>query len=99
MVCPEKRPASPGKENPAKGRWAPLLLAMLVVSSLSGQPVTNFTEKVYPIFQKAGCPNCHKPDGVASATRLHFPEEGSSPARIEAFGKSLVELVDRQDPA
>ena len=93
-MCPAKFPA-----NPAKGRWAQLLLALLVVSSLSGQPITNFAEKVYPIFQKAGCPNCHKVDGVASATRLHFPEEGSSPARIDAFGKSLVELVDRQDPA
>lgn len=76
-----------------------MLLALLGASALSAQPVPNFAEKVYPIFQKAGCPNCHKVDGVASATRLHFPEEGSSPVRIQAFGKSLVELVDRQDPA
>ena len=38
-------------------------------------------------------------EGVASATRLHFPEEGASQDRIESFGRSLVELVNRQDPA
>src|SRR3954470_18139479 len=58
----------------------------------------SFTEKVYPIFEKAGCRNCHTVEGVASATRLHFPEEEATPARVEAFGKSLVELVDRQNP-
>jgi hypothetical protein len=35
---------------------------------------------------------------VASATRLHFPEEGATADRLEAFGKSLVILVDRDHP-
>ena len=37
-------------------------------------------------------------EGVASATRLHFPEKDASKARVEAFGKSLVEFVDGQNP-
>src|SRR5579883_1886908 len=58
----------------------------------------SFARSVYPVFEKAGCPACHNPNGVASATRLHFPEEGASADRVEAFGKSLVILVDRQQP-
>ena len=41
---------------------------------------------------------CHNPEGVASATRLRFPEEGATKDKVEAFGRSLVELVDRQNP-
>jgi hypothetical protein len=41
---------------------------------------------------------CHNPEGVASATRLRFPEEAAATDRIDAFGRSLVELVDRQNP-
>jgi len=53
---------------------------------------------VYPVFQGAGCHACHNSTGVASATRLHFPEPEASTARIDAFGKSLVKLADRDHP-
>ncbi len=49
-------------------------------------------------MEKAGCRACHNVDGVASATRLQFPEPGAPPAKIEAFGRSLVALVDREHP-
>ncbi len=65
---------------------------------LGGQQVA-FREKVYPVLENAGCRNCHNVEGVASATRLHFPLEGADIARVEAFGKSLAEFVDRQNPA
>src|SRR5687767_10272129 len=58
-----------------------------------------FSSTLYPVLERAACRSCHSPDGVASATRLHFPEAGSPPDRIEAFGKSLVVLVDRNHPA
>ena len=57
-----------------------------------------FTRNLYPVMEKAGCRGCHNVDGVASATRLHFPDEDAPAARIEAFGKSLVVLVDRDHP-
>ena len=53
---------------------------------------------LYPVLEKAACRNCHNRDGVASATRLHFPEADASASQIEAFGKSLVVLVDRDHP-
>ena len=59
----------------------------------------SFTRTVYPIFEAAQCRGCHTDDGVASATRLHFPEPTASPDDIEAFGITLAALVDRTDPA
>jgi Protein of unknown function (DUF1592)/Protein of unknown function (DUF1588)/Protein of unknown function (DUF1587)/Protein of unknown function (DUF1595)/Protein of unknown function (DUF1585) len=57
-----------------------------------------FNDSLYPILKEAGCPACHNTNGVASATRLHFPDANATPAQIEAFGKSLVRLVDRAHP-
>jgi hypothetical protein len=57
-----------------------------------------FSKSLYPVLEEAGCRGCHIPDGVASATRLHFPEPSAPADRIEAFGKSLVILVDRKAP-
>lgn len=63
------------------------------------QAPVSFTRTVYPIFEAAQCSGCHTDDGVASATRLHFPEPNASPDDIEAFGLTLAALVNRTDPA
>src|SRR5216684_776926 len=57
-----------------------------------------FSDRLYPIFKDAGCPTCHNSNGVASATRLHFPDAAVSTQRAEAFGRSLVRFVDRAHP-
>src|SRR2546423_503183 len=72
----------------------PLLLAAILLP-LGGQDDAPsrpgyFTRNLYPVMEKAGCRGCHNVDGVSSATPLHFPDEDAAPARIEAFGKSLV---------
>jgi hypothetical protein len=92
-------------------RWC-LLAALLVAPVLAnealprqsaeregGQATVSFTRTVYPIFENAQCRGCHTDDGVASATRLHFPEPNASPDEIEAFGLTLAALVNRTDPA
>ena len=58
-----------------------------------------FQAQVFPVFEAAKCSGCHAPSGVASATRLHFPEQGATPAQIKAFGLSLSSLVDRANPS
>ena len=58
----------------------------------------DFRNTLYPILEKANCRACHNADGVASATRLHFPEADADADKIAAFGNSLVVLVDRQNP-
>ena len=58
----------------------------------------SFGSGLYQIMEKAACRSCHNQDGVASGTRLRFPEPDAAAGRIEAFGKSLVVLVDRAQP-
>jgi hypothetical protein len=77
--------------------WRSLLLLVGAIAA-SAQPPFSFADKLYPALQKAGCPLCHNPEGVASPTRLHFPDADAPKDRIEAFGKSLAELVDRKNP-
>lgn len=78
-------------------RMYKILLLMGGLAVANAQPLS-FLSDVYPALEKAGCKHCHNPDGVASGTRLHFPDEGASKERITAFGDSLVELVDRTAP-
>lgn len=73
------------------------LLIALQESRLPAQEAS-FAQTLYPVLEKAACRACHTADGVASVTRLIFPEADATPARIEAFGASLVSLVDRNKP-
>jgi hypothetical protein len=74
---------------------AVLSLALMPAHAQEGP----FGSGLYQVFEKAACRSCHTADGVASPTRLHFPEPDAAPERIEAFGRSLVTLIDRQTPA
>jgi hypothetical protein len=56
-----------------------------------------FQTQVMPVFEAAKCSGCHSSSGVASATRLHFPDKDATAAQIQAFGLSLSNLVDRAD--
>ncbi|MFN0085959.1 MAG: DUF1592 domain-containing protein [Blastocatellia bacterium] len=78
-----------------------LILAFFFFRSQEGSSPAqgpDFAEALYPVLEKAACRSCHSPDGVASATRLLFPEPGADREQIEAFGRSLAALVDRAKP-
>lgn len=79
-------------------RWGHLFF--LAAACALEVPAQNmpFISTLYPILEAAGCRNCHNPEGVASATRLHFPDRDVPLSRVEVFGRSLVELVNRQNP-
>ena len=74
-----------------------LLLWAFVLLPLRAQE-GSFGSGLYQVMEKAACRSCHTADGVASPTRLHFPEPDADPDKIEAFGRSLVNLVDREHP-
>ena len=57
-----------------------------------------FVERVYPVLHAVQCERCHSDNGVASETRLAFPESDAGRDQITAFGLSLMDLVDRQNP-
>jgi hypothetical protein len=73
-----------------------LPIALTAASALWAQ-TGDFRTGLYPVLEKANCRSCHNADGVASATRLHFPET-EAPDTIEAFGNSLVRLIDKDHP-
>src|ERR1700733_12501643 len=73
-----------------------MILLFLAGGALWGQS-GDFRTPLFPILEKANCRACHNSDGVASATRLHFPEADAGADQIAAFGNSLVVLVDRQN--
>ncbi len=58
-----------------------------------------FAANLYPILEAAQCRGCHARDGVASATRLHFPEKDAGRDQVQIFGLSLAPLVDRDNPS
>jgi len=77
--------------------------ALLFCVTLPGQnnPVSDpsfFARTLYPVLEKAQCRICHNDNGVASATRLHFPPENASVQEITAFGLRLGRLVNRGKP-
>jgi hypothetical protein len=74
-----------------------LTFALLAQTAAAADTIS-FSKSVYPVLEEAGCRGCHNPDGVASATRLQFPEQSAPADRIEAFGKSLVILIDTRAP-
>lgn len=75
-----------------------LSILCLLAAALNAAPI-DFAKTVFPILNRAGCVDCHKDNGVASPTRLHFPEGKPSVEEIQSFGLSLHVLVDRADPA
>src|SRR5690349_13489238 len=81
--------------------WVGFVLLSFSASAAttSGLDSSYFSSRVYPILEKAGCRGCHSADGVASATRLHFPEANATRDEVERFGRSLAVLTDPTDPA
>ena len=63
--------------------------------SLQAAETVSFSKSLYPVFEAAACRSCHNTEGVASGTKLQFPEQNASAEHIEAFGKSLVTLINR----
>src|SRR5229473_680277 len=80
---------------------APLSLAALlwITPTTHAQTIspTFFAAMLYPILESAQCRGCHSTDGVASGTRLHFPEKDATQSQIQLFGLSLSPLIDRSN--
>lgn len=74
------------------------ITALLLIAQAARAQSPGFGTALLPALERAQCPTCHSSDGVASGTRLRFPEHGSGTAQMDAFGLSLVKLVDRADP-
>ena len=81
---------------------ASILLAVFLsaprpIAQSAAPDLVFFQTQVFPVFEAAKCSGCHSPSGVASASRLHFPDKDATPAQVQMFGLSLSALVDRAD--
>ncbi len=81
-------------------------LRCLIVLAASAWPAWAGTATAEPIsafgaaaalIDRAGCIDCHNPDGVASDTSLVFPGPGASPKLAQQFGDDLLDLINPQD--
>src|SRR5690349_13692927 len=72
-------------------------MRMARIALLAALPLAaaDFVRDVAPVLERGGCAGCHNPNGVASGTRLKFPEEHGLTAD---FGKGLYVLVNRTAP-
>lgn len=76
-----------------------ILWALGVVSAQAPPPGEDFfAQKLYPIMEEAQCRLCHSSTGVAATTRLDIPRPDATSEEIQAFGLSLRELIDPDDP-
>src|SRR5258708_26918084 len=72
-----------------------VLVTTLTLPALASE---DFSGRLYPVLEKAQCRLCHNDSGVASATRLQFPQASATPEEISRFGLRLRALVDRAHP-
>lgn len=75
------------------------LYVLILVPVLAPAAPASFVKDVLPVLDKAECAGCHQLNGVASTTRLVFPEKGAGVDELEGFGDSLRALVDTRKPA
>ncbi len=95
MLTHHKSNAGPSL-SPYNKSMRTALLALLPAILPALLPAADFVRDVAPVLERGGCAGCHNPNGVASGTRLKFPEAHAPNLN---FGKSLQILVNRQDPA
>ena len=59
-----------------------LLATFILARAVWAQEVNFFANKVYPVLEEARCRLCHTTAGVASGTRIHFPEKDATQNQI-----------------
>jgi hypothetical protein len=81
-------------------RYSVLVSWILIIASTRCVRAADFffADQLYPILEKHHCRGCHNENGIASGTRIHFPDPAASRDEIEEFGKSLGVVVDRDNP-
>lgn len=75
-----------------------LALAVFPLLAASAQTPGSFSKDLYPVLERANCRACHAEGGLAAQSRLRFPGAAASAEEIEAFGRGLAVLVDRNHP-
>ncbi len=68
--------------------------SLLAMPAPSAEAPPDFAVDLYPRLEAKNCRACHSTSGVASGTRLQFPELGAPQGAIHRFGLGLRRLVN-----
>lgn len=71
--------------------------SLLAIPAPSAEAPLDFAADLYPRLEAKNCRACHSTSGVASGTRLQFPELGAPQGAIHRFGLGLRRLVNLAD--
>lgn len=71
--------------------------ALLAMPAPCAEVSIDFAADLYPRLEAKNCRACHSNSGVASGTRLQFPETGAPAEAIQRFGLELHRLVNRAE--
>ncbi len=85
-----------GQAFSLRGAFSPA--SGLLLLALTCQAEDLFTNKLYPVLEKAQCRACHNDNGVASGTKLRFPPEKATPDQINQFGHRLRAFINTNKP-
>ncbi len=84
-------------------RLSTIAFAGLTIATATAEPAAQgpefFANELLPILEKAQCRQCHNDNGIASRTRLQFPDADAPADRIEAFGLSLRAFIEPDQPS
>ncbi len=79
-------------------RHTMLVGAVLAAAPAASAAVPDALRAGATLVERVGCRECHTPDGVASDSRLVFPEPGAPEKAFATFAEDLLDLVDRDAP-
>lgn len=71
--------------------------SMLAMPAPCAEAPLDFAVDLYPRLEAKNCRACHSTSGVASGTRLQFPELGAPHGVIQRFGLGLRRLVNQSE--
>ncbi|MYG04590.1 MAG: DUF1592 domain-containing protein, partial [Acidobacteriia bacterium] len=71
--------------------------SLLAIPAPCAEAPVDFAADLYPRLEAKNCRACHSTSGVASGTRLQFPEPGAPLGVIQRFGLGLKRLVSQAE--
>ncbi len=71
--------------------------SLLAMSAPCAEAPLDFAADLYSRLEAKNCRACHSTSGVASGTRLQFPEHGAPQGVIQRFGLGLKRLVNQAE--
>lgn len=98
MIGSVRMSSPPGRRSGLLGIVFTAALTLAAASPAAAAEAPALATSAAVVAERAGCRECHNPEGVASDTRFVMLEAGSSTEAAKQATAALLELVDRRRP-